>query len=105
MSGLIYVIRRQSHGQCHLSAAAKAGIVSGAIVCRHRQTRWNAASSDQFGEQTAIKIGKGGLKRITLDQEMVTEWLSVFPIGAYLCDTIVLLYEEEEEPNEKEVLH
>ena len=45
-----------------LSAAAKADLVSGAFVCRHRQGSWNAVSSDQFGEQTAIKIGKGGLR-------------------------------------------
>ena len=59
-----------------LSAAAKADLVSGAFVCRHRQGSWNAVSRDQFGEQTAIKIGKGGLKGITLDPEMVTEWIS-----------------------------
>ena len=35
---------------------------------------------------------------------MVTEWLSVFPIAAYICDTVDLLYEEDQ-PNEKEVLH
>ena len=87
-----------------LSAAAKADLVSGAFVCRHRQGSWNAVSSDQFGEQTAIKIGKGGLKGITLDPEMVTEWISAFPIGAYICDTVDLLYEEDQ-PNENEVLH
>ena len=87
-----------------LSAAEKADLVSGAFVCRHRQGSWNAVSSDQFGEQTAIKIGKGGLKGITLDPEMVTEWFSAFPIGAYICDTVDLLYEEDQ-PNEKEVLH
>ena len=87
-----------------LSAAAKADLVYGAFVCRHRQGSWNAVSSDQFGEQTAIKIGKGGLKGITLDPEMVTKWISAFPIGAYICDTVDLLYEEDQ-PNEKEVLH
>ena len=46
----------------HLSDATKADLVSGAFVCRHRQGSWNAVSSDHFGEQTAIKIGKGGLK-------------------------------------------
>ena len=35
---------------------------------------------------------------------MVTEWISAFPIGAYICDTVDLLYEEDQ-PNEKEVLH
>ena len=34
----------------------------------------------------------------------VNEWLSVFHIGAYICDTVDLLYEEDQ-PNEKDVLH
>ena len=29
------------------------------IVCRHHNGYWNTVSADQFGEQTAIKIGKG----------------------------------------------
>ena len=75
--------------KCHISAAAKADLVSGAFICRHRQGGWNAVSSDQSGEQTAIKIGKGG---ITLGRKTPTEWLSAFPIGAYICDTVDLLY-------------
>ena len=35
---------------------------------------------------------------------MVTEWRSAFPIGAYICDTVDLLYKEDQ-PNEKQVLH
>ena len=35
---------------------------------------------------------------------MATEWLSAFPIGAYIRDTVDLLYEKYQ-PNEKEVLH
>ena len=35
------------------------------LVCRHHDGYWNAVSADQFGEQTAIKIGKGGLKGMT----------------------------------------
>ena len=85
------------------SAAAKADLVLGAFVCRNRQGSWIAVSSDQFGEQTAIKIGKDG-QGITLDQEMVTERRSAFPIGAYICDTVDLLYKEDQ-PNGKEVLH
>ena len=33
---------------------------------------WNAVSADQLGEQTAIKIGKGGLKGMTLAAELVS---------------------------------
>ena len=41
-------------------------------------------SADQFVEQTAIKIGKGGLKGITLSPEQVAEWIDSFHISAYL---------------------
>ena len=46
----------------HLSADAKRDLVSGAFVCRHHEGYWNAVSGDQFGEQTAIRMGKGALK-------------------------------------------
>ena len=36
------------------------------LVCRHQDGYWNAVSSDQFGEQTAIRIGKGGLKETAI---------------------------------------
>ena len=34
---------------------------------------------------------------------MATEWLSAFPVGAYIRDTVDERYEEDQ-PNEKEVL-
>ena len=34
---------------------------------------WNAVSADQFGGQTAIKIGKGALKGMTLSANLVSE--------------------------------
>ena len=34
--------------------------------------------------QTAIKIGKGGLKGITLSPEQLAEWIDSFPISAYV---------------------
>jgi len=46
----------------------------------------------QFGEQTAIRIGKVGLKGITLSQEMVAEWIDSFPVTAYLSDTMAHIY-------------
>ena len=48
-----------------LPAEANDDLLSGAFVCRNNAGRWNALSADQFGEQTAIKIGKGGLKGIS----------------------------------------
>ena len=36
------------------------------LVCRHHAGYWNAVSADQFGEQTAIRMGKGALKGMTL---------------------------------------
>ena len=55
------------------------------IVCRHHAGYWNAVSADQFGEQTAIRICKGGLKGITLSADPVGEWIDAFPITAHAC--------------------
>ena len=72
-----------------LPAMAKDDLLSGAFVCRHKAgSSWNAVSADQFGEQTAIKIGKGGLKGITLSPEQVAEWIDSFPISAYVSDAL-----------------
>ena len=69
-----------------LPAMAKDDLLSGAFVCRHKAGSWNAMSADQFGEQTAIKIGKGGLKGITLSPEQVAEWIDSLSISAYISD-------------------
>ena len=45
-----------------------------------------------FGEQTAIKTGKGGLKGITLSPELVTERIDSFPISVYLSDAMGHMY-------------
>ena len=70
---------------------AKVKIKSGAFVCRHRTGHWNSVSSDQFGEhteQTGIRIGKGGLRGITLSPEKVSEWIDSFPLTAYVSDCL-----------------
>lgn len=67
-----------------LPLVAKTELMSGAFVCHHQEGSWNGVSSDQFGEQTAIRIGKGGLKGMTLSPEMVAEWINSFPVTAYL---------------------
>ena len=41
---------------------SKEDLMAGAFVCRHKAGRWISVSSDQFGEQTAIKTGKEGWK-------------------------------------------
>ena len=62
------------------------------LVCRHHPGYWNAVSADQFGEQTAIKIGKGGLKGMTLSAELVSEWIDAFPITTYVSDHLDGIY-------------
>ena len=62
---------------------AKEDHMAGAFVGRHKAWRWNSVSSGQFGEQTAIKIGKGGLS-----SAQVAEWTNSFPISAYITDTL-----------------
>ena len=71
-----------------LPAEAKDDLLSGAFVCWHKAGSWNTVSAYQFGEQTAIKIGKGGLNGITLSSTQVAEWIDTFPISAYISDTL-----------------
>ena len=49
-------------------------------------------SLGQFGDETAIQIGKGGLKGMTLSQEMVAEWVDSFPSTAFLTNAIDHIY-------------
>ena len=65
------------------------------LVCRHHPGHWNAVSADQFGEQTAIKIGKGGLKGMTLSAELVSEWIDAFPISAHVSDRLDGVYSND----------
>lgn len=62
------------------------------MVCRHHDGYWNAVSADQFGEQTAIKVGKGALKGISLSPDLVAEWIDAFPITAHLADQMDSLH-------------
>ena len=62
------------------------------IVCRHHDGYWNAVSADQFGEQTAIRIGKGALKGMTLSAELVCEWIDAFPITVYVSNRVDYFY-------------
>ena len=45
----------------------------GAFVLWHKTGVWNSVSSDQFGEQTAVKIRTCGLKGILLSPTQVVE--------------------------------
>ena len=58
------------------------------LVCRHHDGYWNAVSADQFGEQTAIRIGKGALKGMTLSADLVSEWIDAFPITVHVSDRL-----------------
>lgn len=77
-------------------------LMSEAFVCRHQEGNWNGVSSNQFGEQTAIRIGKGGLKGITLSPEMVAEWIHSFPVTAYISDNMKHIYPGQAQANEDE---
>ena len=84
---------------------AKEDLMAGAFVCRHKAGRWNSVSSDQFGEQTAIKIGKGGLKGISLSPSQVAEWINSFPISAYITDMLDHCYSPYEPESSSEMPH
>ena len=88
-----------------LPAMAKDDLLSGAFGCRHKAGSWNAMSADQFGEQTAIKIGKGGLKGITLSPEQVAEWIDSFPISAYVSDSLDHCYSPNQANSSSETPH
>ena len=64
------------------------------LVCRHHPGYWNAVSSDQFGEQTAIRIGKRTLKDMTLSADLVFEWINAFPITVHLSDRLDNVYSD-----------
>ena len=62
LAGHVQYARYLSQYQLEMNALpheARSDLLSGAFVCRHHEGYWNAVSGDQFGEQTAIKIGKG----------------------------------------------
>ena len=75
-----------------LDGEAKADLVSGAFVARHHEVYWNAVSGDQFGEQTAIKIGKGSHKGMTLSAELVCECIDAFPVTVHVSDRVGHIY-------------
>ena len=75
-----------------LPPKAKADLLAGAHVCRHCEGCWNSISDDQFGQQTAIKTGKGVLKGITLSPELVTERIDSFLISVYVSDAMGHMY-------------
>jgi hypothetical protein len=78
-----------------LPQEARSDLLSGAFVCRHHEGYWNAVSGDQFGEQTAIKIGKGALKGMTLSPEFVAEWIDAFPITVHVADRVDSMYSSD----------
>ena len=89
----------------NLPTEVRADLDSGAHVCQHHEGHWNSVSSDQFGEQTAIKTGKGGLKGMTLSNELVTEWINAFPVMAHMSDAMDSLYSEESNDDFKQTRH
>ena len=74
------------------------------LVCRH-SAGWNAVSADQFGEQTAIRIGKGGLKGITLSADLVSEWIDAFPITAHVSNRLQYIYSADEATDSAQKQH
>ncbi|KAG1662802.1 hypothetical protein GQR58_020746 [Nymphon striatum] len=88
-----------------LLSEAKGDLIARAHVCRHSEGSWNSVSGDQFGEQTAIKTGKGGLKGMTLSPELVTEWIDSFPISVYLSDAMEHLYSDQTPKSSPQTKH
>ena len=72
--------------------AANTELISGPFVCGHQKGYWNSVNSDQFGEQTAIQIGKGDLRGMKLSPERVADWIDSHPITAYISYTMEHIY-------------
>jgi len=75
------------------------------LVCRHKSGYWNAVSADQFGEQTAIRIGKGCLKEMTLSAELVSKWVNAFPITCTVSDQLDNIYSNKQPGEASQNLH
>nr|CAD7452893.1 unnamed protein product [Timema tahoe] len=94
-----------------LPAESLTDLHSSTFVCHHQDGYWNAISSDQFGEQTAIELGKGALKGMHLSAEFVTEWNDAFPITLHLADRMGNIYcadpsrQSVQKQNTKELKH
>ena len=74
---------------------AKADLMAGAFVCRHREGVWKSVSADQFGEQTYIRYGKskGGLVGVSLSAEQVECWVLSYPLCHRVSQPFELMFE------------
>ena len=59
------------------------------LFCRHHA---GSVSADQFGEQIAIKMGKGSLRGMTLSPDLVSERIDAFPITVYVSHNVDYVY-------------
>ena len=77
----------------NLPHSAKKYLLDGAHVCRHADGR-APVPSDQFGEQTYIKPGKGagGLNGISTNTGQVAVWVNSFSICPHVSMTMDTMY-------------
>lgn len=90
-----------------LPEVAKADLMAGAFVCRHREGVWNAVSADQFGEQTYIRYGKskGGLIGLTLSAQQVACWVLSFPLCQRVSHCFELMFDNESTSHTQTIKH
>ena len=65
------------------------------LPVKHKDGHRNAVSGDQFSEQTAITIGKGGLNGMTLSPELTSEWIDAFPFTMLVTKLLDDIYDEQ----------
>ena len=82
----------------NLPTAAKNDLMKGA-QCRHSHG-WTAVPADQFGEQTCIRTGAGGLRGISTNSEQVAVWVGSFSVCVHLDLAIEAMYCHEETERE-----
>ena len=77
----------------NLPTTAKNDLVKGAHICRHTDGG-TAVPSEQFGEQTYIRRGKGAgaLRGISTNVEQVAVWVGSFSVCAHLDLAVEAMY-------------
>ena len=105
LAGHVQYARYLTHYLLEMQSESKAD-----TVCWHHNGYWDAVSADQFGEQTAIKIGTGALKGMTLSPELISKWINAFPITVHVTNRMDSIYSDipdksKQEKHKEELKH
>ena len=91
-----YILWHVIDMESQLPKDAREMILRGQHVCQHGMGVWKSVFSDQFGEQTYIRYGKGkgGLVGMTLYPDQVAGWVLSYPICKFVSLTMDNMFDE-----------